>query len=116
MIIVYLSIALIAGSLIYLAFYAVKTFKDTKPVMNRITKTTAMIQAKTDQIKSETDKLTMTQQEITADVQYKKDTVQGTIQAIKFAPTPFKELWMTVMGNKLIGRYLRKRKQTGNLS
>lgn len=116
MIIVYLSLALIAGSLIYLAIYAVKTFKDTKPVMNRITKTTAMIQAKTDQIKSETDKLAMTQQEITADVQYKKETVRGTVDAVKQTPKPFKELWQSVKGTKLVGSYIRKRNRAGHLS
>ncbi|MDQ0219700.1 DUF948 domain-containing protein [Peribacillus cavernae] len=100
MIIVYLSIALVVGSLIYLAFYAVKTFKDTKPVMNRITKTTAMIQAKTEQLKSETDKLTVTQQEFTSDVQYKKDAVKGTFETVKQTPKPFKEIWQAVKGRK----------------
>lgn len=110
MIIVYLSIALAVGSLIYLAFSAVKTFKDTKPVMNRITKTTAMIQAKTEQVKTETDKLTLTQQEITSDVQYKKDAVQGTIETVKQTPQRFKEVWQALKGEKSTNNVSKRRK------
>lgn len=110
MIIVYLSIALVVGSLIYLTFSAVKTFKVTKPVMNRITKTTAMIQAKTEQVKTETDKLTLTQQEITSDVQYKKDTVQGTIESVKRTPQRFKEVWLALKGEKNTDKVSKRRR------
>lgn len=72
MIIVYISLALFIGSIIYLAFFAFKTFKDTKPTIENVNQTVTRIQAKTDQIKSETDQLAMTQQEITEDVEYKK--------------------------------------------
>lgn len=72
MIIVYISLALFIGSIIYLAFFAFKTFKDSKPTIENVTQTVTRIQAKTDQIKSETDQLAMTQQEITEDVEYKK--------------------------------------------
>lgn len=113
MIIVYLSIALVVGSLIYLTFSAVKTFKDTKPVMNRITKTSAMIQAKTEQVKTETDKLALTQMEITSDVQYKKNAVQGTIDTMKETQQRFKEVWQTLKGEKSIKLAL-KRRRTGN--
>ncbi|RFU63830.1 DUF948 domain-containing protein [Peribacillus glennii] len=104
MIIVYLSIVLVVGSLIYLAISAVKIFKDTKPVMNRITKTTAMIQAKTEQVKTETDKLALTQKEITSDVQFKKDAIQQTINNVKQTPKAFMDIWHTFKEKKNVKR------------
>lgn len=65
-----------------------------------MTETVSRIQAKTDQIKSETDQLAMTQQEITEDVQYKKVAVQYTIGAAKKTPEPFKNIWFTIKGDK----------------
>jgi uncharacterized protein YoxC len=105
MIIVYLSIALVIGAIIYLSIYAVKTFKDTKPVMNRITETTARIQAKSEQITMETDKLSVTQQGIASDVQFKKNAVQETIDTVKETPQRFKQLWDTIKGKKRTRAY-----------
>ncbi|MES1040344.1 MULTISPECIES: DUF948 domain-containing protein [Peribacillus] len=100
MIIVYISLALFIGSIIYLAFFAFKTFKGSKPTIENVTETVTRIQAKTDQIKSETDQLAMTQQEITEDVQYKKESVQYTVDAAKEIPEPFKNIWFSIKGDK----------------
>lgn len=100
MIIVYISLALFIGSIIYLAFFAFKTFKDSKPTIDNVTETVTRIQAKTDQIKSETDHLAETQQDITEDVQYKKEAVQYTVNAAKQTPEPFKNIWHTIKGEK----------------
>ncbi|WHY56464.1 DUF948 domain-containing protein [Peribacillus simplex] len=100
MIIVYISLALFIGSIIYLAFFAFKTFKDSKPTIDNVTETVTRIQAKTDQIKSETDQLAMTQQEISEDVQYKKEAVQYTVDAAKEIPEPFKNIWFSIKGDK----------------
>ncbi|MFJ7676618.1 DUF948 domain-containing protein [Peribacillus sp. NPDC097206] len=100
MIIVYISLALFIGSIIYLAFFAFKTFKDSKPTIDNVNETVARMQAKTDQIKSETDHLAETQQEITEDVQYKKEAVQYTVDAAKQTPQPFKNIWHTIKGEK----------------
>jgi uncharacterized protein YoxC len=99
-IIVYISLALFIGSIIYLAFCAFKTFKDSKPTIENVTETVTRIQAKTDQIKSETDQLAMTQQEITEDVQYKKEAVQYTVDVAKEIPEPFKNIWFSIKGDK----------------
>ncbi|PLT33957.1 DUF948 domain-containing protein [Bacillus sp. V5-8f] len=114
MIIVYLSIAVVVGSLIYLAISAVKTFKDTKPVMDRITRTTAMIQAKTEQVKTETDKLALTQKEITSDVQYKKEAIQQTISNAKQTPKAFTDVWHSLKGRKP-SRKFSTRRRMGNI-
>ncbi|MFP3510903.1 hypothetical protein SB775_14815 [Peribacillus sp. SIMBA_075] len=42
----------------------------------------------------------MTQQEITEDVQYKKEAVQYTVDAAKKTPEPFKNIWFTIKGDK----------------
>lgn len=100
MVIVYISLALFIGSIIYLAFFAFKTFKDSKPTIDNVTETVTRIQAKTEQIKSETDQLAMTQQGITEDVQYKKEAVQYTVDAAKQTPEPFKNIWFSIKGDK----------------
>ncbi|MGE7761705.1 DUF948 domain-containing protein [Peribacillus sp. NPDC097895] len=101
MIIVYISLALFIGSIIYLAFFAFKTFKESKPTIENVTETVTRIQAKTNQIKSETDQLAMTQHGITEDVQYKKEAVQYTVDAAKQTPEPFKHIWFSIKGDKL---------------
>ncbi|MDM5210337.1 DUF948 domain-containing protein [Peribacillus sp. NJ4] len=100
MVIVYISLALFIGSIIYLAFFAFKTFKDSKPTIDNVTETVTRIQAKTEQIKSNTDQLAMTQQGITEDVQYKKEAVQYTVDAAKQTPEPFKNIWFSIKGDK----------------
>ncbi|KON67051.1 hypothetical protein AKG34_24055 [Peribacillus butanolivorans] len=100
MLIVYISLALFIGAIFYLVFFALKTYKDTKPAIENVTETVARIQAKTDQIKSETDQLALRQQEITEDVQYKKEAVQYTVDAAKQMPEPFKNIWLTIKGEK----------------
>ncbi|MFJ7510542.1 DUF948 domain-containing protein [Peribacillus simplex] len=100
MVIVYISLALFIGSIIYLAFFAFKTFKDSKPTIDNVKETVTRIQAKTDQIKSETDQLAMTQHEITEDVQYKKEAVQYTVDSAKEMPEPFKNIWFSIIGDK----------------
>lgn len=90
MIIVYISLALFIGSIIYLAFFAFKTFKDSKPTIENVTETVTRIQAKTDQIKSETDQLAMTQQEINEDVQYKKRPYNIRLMRLKKSLNPLK--------------------------
>ena len=100
MIIVWISLAVFVLSLIYLGVYAFKTFKNSKPAIENVTGTVARLQAEADQIKSETDHLTEVQQGITKDVQYKKESVQYTVDAAKQTPKPFKEIWLTIKGEK----------------
>ncbi|WP_180954099.1 DUF948 domain-containing protein [Bacillus sp. M6-12] len=93
MIIVYLSILIVVGSLVYLAISAVKTFKATKPILQDVTDTTARIQAKTDSIMQEKDRLLQNQQQITEDIQQKKDVVMGAVEKAKETPKPLKQFW-----------------------
>ncbi|WP_110928558.1 DUF948 domain-containing protein [Bacillus massiliglaciei] len=100
MIIVYASLAVIVGSLLYLGFIGFKTYKETKPSIDSAKETVQRMQAKAEQITDETDQLTKNQQEITEDIQVKKEKVQITIDAAKNAPKGFKDIWLAVKGEK----------------
>ncbi|GLB58744.1 DUF948 domain-containing protein [Cytobacillus sp. NCCP-133] len=91
MIIIYVSLALFAASLIFLGIYAIKVYKDAKPAIERLTAVSTVMQLKADQLKSGMDELKTTQQEIKKDIEYKKQTVNLTISAFKDTPKKIKK-------------------------
>ncbi|WP_051348537.1 DUF948 domain-containing protein [Peribacillus kribbensis] len=93
MIIVYISLAVIVLSLVYLGVYAFKTFKAVKPAIDNMSNTAARLQQKTDTIKVETNQLTEHQQQLMTDIQVKKEAVNLTIQSAKDTPKPLIQLW-----------------------
>ncbi|RFU70064.1 DUF948 domain-containing protein [Peribacillus saganii] len=93
MVIVYLSVLIVVGSLVYLAISAVRTFKATKPILQDVTDTTARIQAKTDTIMQEKDRLMLNQQQFTEDIQEKKEVVMAVVEKAKETPEPIKQFW-----------------------
>ncbi|WP_270182606.1 DUF948 domain-containing protein [Alkalihalobacillus sp. CinArs1] len=126
----YVSIALVVLSLIYLGIVAVKTSKETKVSLNDFSATAARLQEKVDKINEETTNLTNTSNQITENIQSKKETIQGVIGEAKATPEPFKKLFTSIkntpnpqkdtsderlveLGDRLIdmwGRYRVKRK------
>jgi uncharacterized protein YoxC len=130
MVIVYISIAIVVLSIIYLGYIAVKNMKETKKSLTALSETAARFQEKVDQINDETTKLTTTTASISEGIQTKKETVQGVIQTAKSSPEPFKKLVSSIkntpnpqretrdsqlveIGDQLIdlwGRYRVKRK------
>ncbi|PLR76839.1 DUF948 domain-containing protein [Bacillus sp. V3-13] len=92
MFIIYLSIALVVGSLIYLGYSAFKTFKEAKPAIDKLSQSAARVQKQTDSIRTETDELTTNQQQIVADIQEKKAAVNSAIKAVKETTQSFKKL------------------------
>lgn len=90
MIIVYISITLVICALIYLGVSAFKTFQGAKPALQDLQETANRIQKQTEGIQTETTKLTETQQKIMSDVEYKKHTVQSTIDIAKETPETIK--------------------------
>ncbi|MGB8002081.1 MAG: DUF948 domain-containing protein [Anaerobacillus sp.] len=130
MIIVYISIAIVVLSLIYLGYIAVQNSKETKKSLNNLSETAARFQEKVDKINNETTQLTETTSSISASIQTKKESVEGLIKEAKASPQPFKELLssikntpnpqretsnsqLTEIGDQLIdlwGRYRVKRK------
>ena len=92
MFIVYISLAVIVGSLGYLGFVAFKTLKAAKPSIDNLQDTAARVQFKTDAIKQETDKLAVNQQLIMTDIEYKKAAVNTVVSSVKQTPVAFKGL------------------------
>ncbi|HZG70995.1 MAG TPA: DUF948 domain-containing protein [Chondromyces sp.] len=100
--IVYLSLALVVGSLIYLGYSGYKTYKSAKPKIDHITEVANRMQQRTQTIKAETDVLTKNQQEIMLDVEEKKEAVQSTVNVAKQTPQTAKQLAKTAV-NELKG-------------
>ncbi|MBN8209209.1 DUF948 domain-containing protein [Bacillus sp. NTK071] len=130
MIIVYISIAIVVLSFVYLGYIVVQNLKETKKSLTNLSETAARFQEKVDKINSETNQLTETTSTISNGIQTKKETVQSVIETAKASPEPFKKLFssikntpnpqretsdsqLTEIGDKLIdlwGRYRVKRK------
>lgn len=102
MIIVWISIAVIVGSILYLGINAFRTFKEAKPTINEIQATVTRIQQQTDSIKYETDLLTEKQQAIMNDVEYKKSAITYPINQAKGIVPTAKRLWNSTPVAKLI--------------
>ncbi|RSK56455.1 DUF948 domain-containing protein [Bacillus canaveralius] len=92
MIIVYLSIALVVGSLIYLGYSAFTTLKEAKPAINNLSQSATRVQQQTESIRTEKDELTANQQQLIADIQQKKAAVNSAIKAVKETTQSFKKL------------------------
>ncbi|TDL78576.1 DUF948 domain-containing protein [Peribacillus frigoritolerans] len=90
MTIVYISIALVVCALIYLGVSAFRTFKKAQPALQDLQETANRIQKQTEGIQTETTKLSATQEKIMSDVEYKKQTVQTTIEIAKETPETIK--------------------------
>ena len=86
MIIVYISIAIVVLSLIYLGYIAVQNSKETKKSLNNLSETAARFQEKVDKINNETTQLTETTSSISASIQTKKESVEGVIKEAKASP------------------------------
>ncbi|WP_377892319.1 DUF948 domain-containing protein [Alkalihalobacillus sp. R86527] len=126
----YASIAIVVLSLVYLGIVAVKTSKETKVSLNDFSATAARLQEKVDRINEETNNLSNTSNQISENIQAKKETIQGVIGQAKETPEPFKNLItsikntpnpqkevtderLTELGDRLIemwGRYRVKKK------
>ncbi|OHR70462.1 hypothetical protein HMPREF3291_07065 [Bacillus sp. HMSC76G11] len=100
MAIVYISIALVVCALIYLGVSAFRTFKKAQPALQDLQETANRIQKQTEGIQTETTKLSATQEKIMSDVEYKKQTVQTTIEIAKETPETIKGFKEFLPSNK----------------
>ena len=102
MIIVWISVAIIVGSLIYLAITSFQTFKETKPTITEIQATVTRIQQQTNTIKHETNRHTETQQAIMSDEEYKKSAIDYRNNKKKNILPAAKKLWESTPAAKLV--------------
>ncbi|MBJ7571457.1 DUF948 domain-containing protein [Bacillus halotolerans] len=93
MVIVYISIAVIAISIIYLGINVIQNKKKIDPAMKELTAVTQSMQKQVEMVKTETQQLSQKQKMIQYDVEMKKTALQQTAAEVKEAPQAVKEVW-----------------------
>ncbi|WP_280146129.1 DUF948 domain-containing protein [Bacillus amyloliquefaciens] len=92
-IILYISAAVAAAALIYLAVSAARFKRNTKPDIKKINRTAASMQTSVEEIKTETQLLSQKQKELQEDFLTKKTAMQTTAAEVKGTPHVLKMLW-----------------------
>ncbi|AXC53121.1 DUF948 domain-containing protein [Bacillus subtilis] len=93
MIIVYISLAVLAVSIIFLGVNVIKNKKKMDPALKELSSVTQAMQKQIEGLKTETDLLTQKQKKIQQDVQMKKSAFQQTAAEVKEVPKAVKEVW-----------------------
>ncbi|MEK3709953.1 DUF948 domain-containing protein [Bacillus sp. FSL K6-1005] len=93
MVIVYISIAVIAISIIYLGINVIQNKKKIDPAMKELTAVTQSMQKQVEVVKTEAQQLSQKQKMIQYDVEMKKTALQQTVAEVKEAPQAVKEVW-----------------------
>ncbi|MGG3138769.1 DUF948 domain-containing protein [Bacillus subtilis] len=93
MIIVYISLAVLAVSIIFLGVNVIQNKKKMDPALKELSSVTQAMQKQIEGLKTETDLLTQKQKKIQQDVQMKKSAFQQTAAEVKEVPKAVKEVW-----------------------
>ncbi|MBA5716683.1 DUF948 domain-containing protein [Bacillus subtilis] len=93
MIIVYISLAVLAVSIIFLGVTVIKNKKKMDPALKELSSVTQAMQKQIEGLKTETELLTQKQKKIQQDVQMKKSAFQQTAAEVKEVPKAVKEVW-----------------------
>lgn len=104
MIIVWISVALIIASLVFLGITAVRTMKEAKPVVTKMNATITRIKQQTDTIKMQTDHLTATQARMSEDMEYKKNAINYPVNEAKQIVPRLKTLWAATPFSDVISK------------
>lgn len=92
MIIVYISLAVLAVSIIFLGGNVIQNKKKMDPALKELSSVTQAMQKQIEGLKTETDLLTQKQKKIQQDVQMKKSAFQQTAAEVKEVPKAVKEV------------------------
>ncbi|MDR4435269.1 DUF948 domain-containing protein [Bacillus tequilensis] len=93
MVIVYISLAVLAFSIIFLGVHVIQNKKKIDPTLKELTSVTQDMQKQIEGLKTEAQLLTQKQKRIQHDVQMKKSTFQQTVAEVKEVPQAVKEVW-----------------------
>ena len=93
MVIVYISLAVLAISIIFLGFNVIQNKKKIDPALKELTSVTQAMQKQIEGLKTEAELLTQKQKKIQQDVQMKKSAFQQTAAEVKEVPQAVKEVW-----------------------
>ncbi|MCY8197951.1 DUF948 domain-containing protein, partial [Bacillus spizizenii] len=86
MVIVYISLAVLAISIIYLGVNVIQNKKKIDPALKELTSVTQAMQKQVEGLKTEAQLLTQKQKKIQQDVQMKKNAFQQTAAEVKEVP------------------------------
>ncbi|WP_163116720.1 DUF948 domain-containing protein [Bacillus subtilis] len=93
MIIVYISLAVLAVSIIFLGVTVIQNKKKMDPALKELSSVTQAMQKQIEGLKTETELLTQKQKKIQQDVQMKKSAFQQTAAEVKEVPKAVQEVW-----------------------
>ncbi|MGG5776119.1 DUF948 domain-containing protein [Bacillus subtilis] len=93
MIIVYISLAVLAVSIIFLGVTVIQNKKKMDPALKELSSVTQAMQKQIEGLKTETELLTQKQKKIQQEVQMKKSAFQQTAAEVKEVPKAIKEVW-----------------------
>ncbi|WP_339176624.1 DUF948 domain-containing protein [Bacillus sp. PS93] len=93
MIIVYISLAVLAVSIIFLGVTVIQNKKKMDPALKELSSVTQAMQKQIEGLKTETELLTQKQKKLQQDVQMKKSAFQQTAAEVKEIPKAVKEVW-----------------------
>lgn len=93
MFIVYISLAVLAVSIIFLGVTVIQNKKKMDTALKELSSVTQAMQKQIEGLKTETDLLTQKQKKIQQDVQMKKSAFQQTAAEVKEVPKAVKEVW-----------------------
>ncbi|OBA04009.1 hypothetical protein A9D36_10595 [Bacillus subtilis] len=93
MVIVYISLAVLAISIIFLGFNVIQNKKKIDPALKELTSVTQAMQKQVEGLKTEAQLLTQKQKKIQQDVQMKKNAFRETAAEVKEVPQAVKEVW-----------------------
>ncbi|MCY7918919.1 DUF948 domain-containing protein [Bacillus vallismortis] len=93
MVIVYISIAVLAISIIFLGVNVIQNKKKIDPALQELTSVTQAMQKQVEGLKNEAQLLTRKQKNIQQDVQMKKAAFQQTAAEVKEVPQAVKKVW-----------------------
>ncbi|MED1810739.1 DUF948 domain-containing protein [Bacillus subtilis] len=93
MIIVYISLTVLAVSIIFLGVTVIQNKKKMDPALKELSSVTQAMQKQIEGLKTETELLTQKQKKIQQDVQMKKSAFQQTAAEVKEVPKAVKEVW-----------------------
>ncbi|WP_339244556.1 DUF948 domain-containing protein [Bacillus sp. FSL R5-0523] len=93
MIIVYISLAVLAVSIIFLGVTVIQNKKKMDPALKELSSVTQAMQKQIEGLKTETELLTQKQKKIQQDVQMKKSAFQQSAAEVKEVPKAVKEVW-----------------------
>jgi uncharacterized protein YoxC len=95
--ILYASLILFIGVLIYLDRVAVKTYRSARPKVEHIQGTIKRVKEQTDLIKAEAIKLSENQRQMLEELEHTRKSLETAVTTAKQTPETLKELFSTII-------------------